>query len=376
VSSEYEDPIDALAELFAEADPQPTPGFVDRLDTELRIAHAERARSAAPNPRWGRLGALASVAVIVLAVATVGLVWNDRSVSSALEMTDAIGVQVTLPDGSTIEDPADGFDLPEGAIIVVRVGGSVTIDDVSLGEGATVTVRDGALVADVEVTTSTSRTVMPPEPVERGGSTDGIQSVPGAEATPEPPTSHSPLRPGDDPNRPARPADRPGDQPIPEPPRPSDGSILPGRDSIRPAPQPNPQKGGPTVTIEPRPLVPPVTIDPPPLVPPVNPPMPSTEVGLSVRRHGRTHKVTLRWSTGPAIDARWRSLLIRSSADAPPDWPLGPGMVVLGEAPAGSPGEAVDDVPADMTAASYRVVLLDSAGGVVARGVVQRVMLG
>ncbi len=369
MSSEYEDPIDALAELFAEPDPEPTPGFVDRLDTELRIAHAERSRTTAPSPRWGRLGALASVAAIVLAVATAGLVWNDRSVSSALEMTDAIGVQVTLPDGSTIEDPADGFDLPEGAIIVVSIGGSVTIDDVLLGEGSTVTVRDGSLVTDVVVTTSTTPTTESSDRTERRND-DG--SMPATTATSEPQTMPAPLPPVGEPDRPVRPDEHPGDQPVPERPLPTDRPTQPGRDAIHPAPQPNPQKGGPTVTIEPRPLVPPVTIEPPPIAPP----NPSTEVGLSVRRHGRTRRVTLRWSTGPAADARWRSVVIRSSADAPPDWPLGPGMVLLGQAPVGHPGEAVDDVPPGTAVASYRVVLLDAAGGVVARGVVQSVMLG
>jgi len=369
VSSEYEDPIDALAELFAEPDPQPAPEFVDRLDAELRIAHAERGRGTAPSPRWGRLGALASVAAVVLAVATAGLVWNDRSVSSALEMTDAIGVQVTLPDGSTIEDPADGFDLPEGAIIVVSIGGSVTIDDVSLGEGSTVTVRDGSLVTDVVVTTSTAP---PAGPSERSDRPDDTGPVPPPTATNEPPSVSSMEPPAGEPSRPVRPDDHPGTQPVPEPPLPTDRPTQPGRDAIHPAPQPNPQKGGPTVTIEPRPLIPPVTIEPPPIVPP----NPSTQVGLSVRRHGRTRRVTLRWSTGPATDALWRSVVIRSSADAPPDWPLGPGMVLLGEAPAGQPGEAVDEVPPGTSVASYRVVLLDSAGGVVARGVVQSVMLG
>ena len=369
MNGEYEDPVDAIAELFAEVDPQPTSEFVDRLETQLRIAHARPGRDAAPGRGWGRLGGLAAVAVVVLAAATAGLVWNDRSVSSALEMTNAIGVKVTLPDGSTVEDPDDGFDLPEGAVIVVRIGGSVTIDDVSLEEGSTVMVRDGELITEVEIITSTAP---PPEPTGRLDQPSDAELVPGPADAPEPSASYAPSPSIDEPAMPSPRDDPPGKLPKPEPPAPAQHPAVPGIDPSRPAPPHNPQKSGPTVTIEPRPIGPPITIESPSPVPPAI----STELGLSVRRHANTRKVVLRWSTGPGIDPQWRTVAIRSSADAQPDWPLGPGSVALGEAPAGTPGHAVDDVPADMAAVSYRVVMLDSAGSVVARGAVQSVILG
>jgi len=393
VNEDYDDPIDALAELFAEPDPGPEPRFVELLESQLRVAHAEQNRAPATfGPRWGRLVGLATVAVVVLAAATAGLVYRDRSVSSALEMSDASGVSLTLPDGSTIDDPADGFELPNGTVIVIKIGGSAVVDDVVLGEGAVVTVRDGALVTDAKVDLAAApvvdqvpipgQDVASPTPAQSGSTGQNQQS----DIRPEP-SDVRPLPPVDEPGPPAAPSD-PGRPPMPTP-RPS----LPA-DPFGPLP---PVKDGPTVTIEPKPIGPPITSQPGPIGPPVSgpPPMPvpppadsisppsiapapglTVPVGLRVSRHGHTHRVKVVWSSGQVPNADWRAIVIRSTATAPPEWPAAGATVVVGESPAGGPGSAVDDVPPDALVARYRVVLIDRIGAVVASSVVQTVNLG
>jgi len=399
VNEDYDDPIDALAELFAEPDPGPEPRFVELLESRLRVAHAEKNRvPATVGPRWGRLVGLATVAAVVLAAATAGLVYRDRSVSSALEMSDASGVSLTLPDGSRIDDPADGFELPNGTVIVIRIGGSAVIDDVVLNEGAVVTVRDGALVTDAEVDLAAApvadqapvpdNAVASPTPAQPGAPDQNQQPGIGPK-----PSDVRPLPPVDEPGpaaAPSLPSD-PGVSPMP-PPRPT----LP-TDTFGPPMTIEPNPIGPPITILPGPIVPPITIEPGPIGPPVSgpPPMPvpppadtiappriapppglTVPVGLRVSRHGHTHRVKVVWSSGSAATADWRAIVIRSTAATPPQWPAAGATVVVGESPSGGPGSAVDDVPPDAMVARYQVVLVDRGGAVVASSVVQTVNLG
>jgi len=316
-----EDPIDALTDLFSEPDTEPTPGFVDRLEVDLRIAHADRNHVRQSVPIWGRVGALASMAVLVLAIATAGLVLRDRSVSSALELSNARGVVVTMPDGSVVSDPADGFDLPEGAVIVIEIGGSATIEDVSLPEGTVVTVRDGALVSEVSVTT----TVAAPE--HRPGGLDADPTV-------------SPHRDGPMPS--AIPADEPAPV-VPDPPRtvPPAGMDRPGPMATVPADHPAPGSG--------------------------------LDLGLRLRLDARSHRVRIEWSSGPAAEPMWRVVVVRTSGDLVPDWPLAPGAMVVGESVGTGRSEIIDMLGPSGGVVNYRVLVLDEAGGVVARGAIQKV---
>lgn len=367
---DYDDPVDALAELFAEPDPDPDPRFVDRLESRLRVAHAEQNRTPVTvGPRWGRLVGLAAIAVMVLAAATTGLLYRDRSVSSALEMSDASGVSLTLPDGSTVEDPADGFELPDGTLIIIRVGGSAVIDDVVLDEGSVVTVRDGALVTEAEVDLATA-----PAPRDQAPLPDNDVASPTTAPTVPPDRGQQPgnvPQPTD--GRPVAPG------PTAKPPPPSE----PGRP---PGPGLPNDPLGPPVTIEPGPIGPPVSVPPPiPAPPPADSVAPpgvppaagqTLPVGLRVNRHGRTHSVKVAWSSGSSSSADWRAVVIRSTSDAPPQWPAAGATVIVGESPAGRPDSAVDAVPPDAMVAKYKVVIVDRAGAVVASSVVQTVNMG
>jgi len=355
----HDDPIEALGELFADGDPEPTPGFVDRVEADLRIAHAERDRNRRPAPAWGRVGALASVAVVVLAVATAGFIWRDRSVSSALELTNARGVVVTLPDGSTVDNPADGFDLPEGTLVVVRTGGSATINDVSLGGGAVVTIRDGALVTAASVTTTVAAVVSRPA----NGSRQATATAPPETVRPTPTATTGPV-----PTATAGPVPTATAGPVPT------------------------ATAGPVVPVEP--VVPPGGEKPPPPPLPANFPHPgptvahdgagpgapiqgsAVDLGLRVRVAGRSHRVDVAWSVGPAADPTWQAVVIRTSGDVVADWPLGPRSVLVGESRGPGRSDAIDEPGPEATVVNYRVVLLDTSGGVVARGVVQTVALG
>jgi len=323
-ADESENPIDALAELFAERDAEPSPGFVDRLEADLRIAHAERNRGRQGAPLWGRVGALVSLAVVVLAIATAGLLFRDRSVSSALELSNARGVVVTLPDGSVVADPVDGFDLPEGTVIVVQIGGSATIDDVSLTEGSMVTIRDGALVTEVPVTT-TVRTAEPRPGVATDRPDKPTDSIRRGEPMTSPPS-----------------IDEPGPAPV---------------DTPRTAPPAGTDRPGPMTTVAPDRTA----------------PVSGLDLGLRLRLDGRSRRVRLEWSTGPAADPTWRVVVVRTAGDVVPDWPLAPSAVVVGESRGPGRSEAMDMLGPDVGVANYRVLVLDDAGGVVARGVVQMV---
>ncbi len=81
--------------------------FADRLEVELRIGHAAARRPR--QPVWRRVAVLAPALALLVVVATTTLVLRDDTRSAALEITDATGVVVTLPDGTEVADPSDGF---------------------------------------------------------------------------------------------------------------------------------------------------------------------------------------------------------------------------------------------------------------------------
>lgn len=148
-----DEPMDRLRATVP-GDHRMSEGAADRLEADLRIAHAERATRPGRGPVWRRPVALAGVAVVVMLVAVASLVVRDTAPSAALILTDAAGVTVVLPDGSEVVDPDDGFTLPEGAIVSIAEGGRATIDDATIDEASVLEVRDGALVARVDVTTT------------------------------------------------------------------------------------------------------------------------------------------------------------------------------------------------------------------------------
>jgi hypothetical protein len=297
----------------------------DRLEAGLRVQFADR--HPAPPPRGiPRRFVIGPVIALVLLVATIALVARDEAAVAALELSDAVNVVVTLPDGAVVNDPADGFALVDGAVVTVGPEGRVTIDEITLAAGAVVRVRDGRLVTDVVATTT----------IERPRSTDDVE--PGRTDPPVdvPPTT-SVTVPVD-----SRPSDV-GDAPVststrrPLPPE----SSRPPTDSL-PAEEPGDRE-----------------------------PPKEVAVGLRVDRHDEGVRVA--WNVEGVAGREWRVLVIRTADGSEPA--LTGDRTVIGE---GDHGEVLDEIrglPDGTTTLRYGVVVLDRGDGVVARSAVQTLVL-
>ncbi|MEO0495626.1 MAG: hypothetical protein AAF081_19640 [Actinomycetota bacterium] len=152
-----DDPLDdnPLEALHAEVAPD---GRLDervagRIEASLRVAHAEQRTTWVP--WWRRSIALAPAAVLVVVAISAAVILRTETPSAALVITDAENVTIVLPSGDVVTDPADGFELPDGAVIEIGAAGMVSIDGVVIDEPARFSVVDGSLVSDVIATTTT-----------------------------------------------------------------------------------------------------------------------------------------------------------------------------------------------------------------------------
>jgi len=342
---------DILGPLARSTAPDLDPTSLDRIEAGLRVRHAEgQAKPTGPRiPRW----LLAAPAlVVVLLVATVVLVARDEAAVAALEVRDAQDVVVTLPSGEMIENPADGFALRDGAVVVVGDSGTITIGDVTLDAGAVVTVRDGQLVTDVIATTTTDRPEPPPEPTT--SVRDGPPDRPGDSVRPTtlPPDSRPPGSAPTD----SRPA---GTEPPPEPTGPGGD-----RDPARDAPQ-DPPSGvdgpGDDAGVNGRP------VDDSPAGP-----SDGVDVAVALRVTLRDGHVRVTWTTEGTTEG-WTVLLLRTVDGSSPEGP--DNAVTVGEGTRGDVTELFADLPEDVAALRYRVVIADDTGGIVARSETQTLNL-
>ncbi|MDW3217715.1 MAG: hypothetical protein R8F63_03795 [Acidimicrobiales bacterium] len=332
--SEHDDqrrhPLDALAESRV---PELDPTSRDRIEAGLRVQHAgQRTASAARSPRrW--LVAVPALA-IALVIATAVLVVRDTAPVAALEVRDAQGVVVTLPDGSVVRDPVDGFELRDGAVVAVEIGGSITIDDVTLTGGTTVTVRDGRLVTDVVATTTTDAVDDRP-----GDAPPGDDPPTDTRATTTTSTTTEPVdRPADRPTTTttSAPPDRPGDEPRPEPPR--DGGDDPPPVDAGDGTDDGEAKDG-------------------------------VDVAVALRVRAGDGAIRVAWNAEGIGDEPWRVVVVRTTDGSVPA-ASGDGVVVG----SGRHGELLEqraDFPEDLGEIVYRVLVLDEADGVVARSAPQ-----
>jgi len=323
------DPENPLGPLSHGDTPPIDAALRDRIESGLRVQHASLPSGRPPNrrsvPRWLVVG---PVVAVLLLVATIGLVLRDEAAVAALELRDAQNVTVTLADGEVVVDPGDGFALPDGAIVVVGDAGRVTIDEVTLSAGAVVTVRDGQLVTDVVATTTTARPVVPPgEPSTTTPPADGRTTT----------TTTTTISPGD--TRP--PADRPSDT-VP-------GDLAPV-DTAGPAPSVPPAPEPPDDGVDDRDDV-------------------GTDISVALRINARDGGVFVAWHTEGVVHENWRVVVVRTTDGSEPTGPAT--GVVIAEGDRGDILERRGDLPADIEALGYRVVVLDEGEGVVASSVVQ-----
>ena len=338
---------DILGPLARSAAPDLDPTSRDRIESGLRVRHAEgQAKPTGPRvPRW----LLAAPAlVVVLLVATVVLVARDEAAVAALEVRDAQDVVVTLPSGEMIENPADGFALRDGAVVVVGDSGTITIGDVTLDAGAVVTVRDGQLVTDVIATTTTDRPDPPPEPTT--GVRDGPTDRPGDSVRPTtlPPDTRPPGSVPSD-SRPlgTEPPPGPDDPPVDEDPARDTPPDLPGGAD---GPRDDAGVGGRPVDSSP-----PGATD-------------GVDVAVALRVALRDGHVRVTWTTEGTSEG-WTALLLRTVDGSTPESP--DNAATVGEGTRGDVTELFADLPEDVAALRYRVVIADDSGGVVARSETQ-----
>jgi hypothetical protein len=136
----------------AGARPAPTPdvAFADELEGRLRAVAASLPAEPGtgtrrrPGRRLPILTLLTAAVVAAAAVVTLGFGRGQPSVDLTPELAGPVNVQVSLPDGTVLEDP-DGMMLPEGAVITVGSDGSANIGGTVLVPGDVATVQQGTL---------------------------------------------------------------------------------------------------------------------------------------------------------------------------------------------------------------------------------------
>ncbi|MFT5202431.1 MAG: hypothetical protein ACI9C1_001819 [Candidatus Aldehydirespiratoraceae bacterium] len=325
-----DNPLAPLADEDVALDPRRR----DQIEAGLRVQFAGvggRPRRAAL-PRWL---VVAPVLLLLLAVATVTLVVRDEGAVAALEVRDADNVTVMLPDGSQVENPADGFTLGEGVIVMVGEAGSITIDDVTLGSGAVVRVRDGRLVTDV-VVTAPGR---PDHLDESGRPTPTVTpptTRPTADAPPaDGPTTRAPPATTTVPSTDTRSADSPTTvRPVDRLPEESGGD-RPG--TSRPAEERDEAA-------------------------------PPRDVAVALRVSGRDGEIRVVWEAS-GLDEAWTVHVLRTTDGSTPVDPSA--AVTVATAATGELVERRDGLPDDIAALRYRVVVLDDSGAVIASSAVQ-----
>lgn len=323
MSTDPDNPLDPLRRGAATPLDEKT---LDRIEARLRVQHATQRPSPTGRrvPRWVVVG---PVLALVLIMATIALVVRDESAVAALELRNAEDVTVTQPDGTVVSDPADGFALVDGAVVVVGVAGTVTIDDVTLSGGTVVTVRDGRLVTDVVATTTTDG----PDDPDRN---EPARDAPPADAnttssTTVPPSPTTSRVPADD----------------AEPRRPPEPSLTTTTSAAPPGDGPRSPDDRPPETDR------------------------TGDIAVALRVDARDGGVRLAWNSTGVEGPGWRVVVVRTADGSEPLDLSGSTLVAEGNM-----GELVErraDLPVDIVALRYRVLVLDEADGVVARSAVQ-----
>lgn len=154
-----DDPVDRLLEARQRAEvTPPDAAFADRLESRLRVLHADLATSTPRRIGRRLLLAAAGTAVAAAALALALLPADD---AEELVIAAAIDTEVLLPAGR-VEPARPGLVLPDGAVIRTGPHGAVTVDGVRLPARTTAVVDDGDLViTDRGPTRPTSTTAAP-----------------------------------------------------------------------------------------------------------------------------------------------------------------------------------------------------------------------
>jgi len=317
-----DDPIDALRRSVPDSHRMPSDA-ADRLEAGLRVAHA--ARRPVPVPLWRRPVALGALGLLLFVAALATLVIRDTEPSAALVLSDAEGVTVLLPDGSEVVDPEDGFALPEGAVVSIAEGGTVTIDETIIDAVSELLVRDGRLVSRVAVSVPdmTTDTASSPPPTPDSDREDPATTEPERD---EPvPTTSTAVPGGDDGHDEHQGEER------------DDGGDHDERDRVTTTTAPT-EPDAPTSTVAPA----------------------DATVDVSLRLSARDDGVLVVWSV-VELAPGWQVVITRRVGNGDVAAVIGPTREAV--------GEFVDPLPArdgDRVRVRYRILVLDEDGVVIA----------
>jgi hypothetical protein len=321
-----DNPLGPLADIDV---PDLDPARRDRIESSLRVQFAAQT-TAVPRRNLPRGIVVGPVIALVLLVATVAFLARGETAVAALEVRDAENVVVTLPDGEIVTDPADGFALVDGAVVVVGEGGSVTIDEVTLPAGTRVVVRDGRLVSETTATTTTDRPVAAPDDTPLG---ERPAEVPASTTTTTTPAG--PARSSTTTIAPAPPSTRPPAPPVESRP-PSD-------------------RVPDDTTVDERPRDTTTGVD----------------LAVALRVNVRDGTVRILWSVDGSVDAGWRVVVARTTDGSEPVDATG--AAIVAEGVRGESVESLRELPRGTDTLRYRVLVLDDRDGVVARSAVQTI---
>ena len=244
------DPRRDLEEAGRRAAPPPDPEFADRLEVRLLAIAGTPSPAPAPAPRGPRRAAALRLrlaltgATLAVAAVVVLLVMGRPDASPQLALARPVNVQVTLSDGTHLEDP-DGLSLPDGAVVTVGDGGFAVIGGTELHPGDVATITQGRLHVEHDRPDGVASATSPAAPRSTPRSTPkGSQ---GPDRTPKPTAERSPKptpKPTPTPHRTPKPAATPTAPPPTPAPTPS---------SPPPTAEPTPSPSAPAVHLTQRP---------------------------------------------------------------------------------------------------------------------------
>ncbi len=213
-----------LTRWGSSSEPAPDGAFANQLETELRLAGADRPGLAGQRRIWQPIMAFAVAVVMVVAGGMALLGLNDSGVE--VLVSSASDTQVVLPDGSIVPATA-GLGLEDGSRIEVGEDGLAVVGEVVLEPGTNAVVVDGRIEVQANPTdpSPTSDVALPstqpPQPTTSAPigpttTSDPTQSSTTATSRPTSTTPRPP--PTTDASRPSTSA-QPGTAPPTEPPQ-------------------------------------------------------------------------------------------------------------------------------------------------------------
>jgi len=151
---------DALTSLGKSEVRPPSPALVDDLEQRLLDLHGTIDARRGPSVP-ARLRFTAAVAATAVLVAGFAYVAATRSGEGTTQLSSATDTSVVLPDGAIVA-ANEGFDLPNGTLVITGPEGSASVDGVTIPQNSQAVIEDGT--ARLVSSTTTTSAPQPQEP--------------------------------------------------------------------------------------------------------------------------------------------------------------------------------------------------------------------